>query len=64
MNITYTIIKANANNRISVCHSPIRVKLSPIRLVPKLQLGNGIARKVGQASSPDIIMTSGNACPT
>ena len=42
-------------------------------LVPKLQLGNGIATKVGQASSPDIIMTclrathrqaSGDVCPT
>ena len=33
-------------------------------LVPKLQLGNGIATKVGQAYSPDIIMTSGDACPT
>ena len=35
-----------------------------IRLVHKLQLGNRIAIKVGQASSPDIIMTSGDACPT
>ena len=42
----------------------IRVKLSAIRLVPKHQLGNGIARKVGQASSPDILMTSGVDCPT
>ena len=35
-----------------------------IRRVLKLQLGNVIALKVGQASSPDIIMTSGDVCPT
>lgn len=37
---------------------------STLRLVPKLLLGNGIVIKVGQASSPGIIMTSGDACST